>query len=88
MSDEEVYQDLIAEDIRETRFYIQGREAHTDDIQVDDCPYPPRIGTGRARTAWMCGWYDTKYELFWERWLEKQSIGNKAVFKKILQDCP
>ena len=82
----EPYEDLVNEKTRSGRYYKEGRAASKDDIDIDDCPYPPRIGTGTARVSWMCGWYDYKFELFWSHWLKKQTVGDKAILKKILLD--
>jgi len=71
---------------RDNKYYAQGRKAYSDLVPVDDCPYPPRIGTGHARTSWICGWYDNKYEQFWDNWLSKQKLGDLAKIKGILTD--
>jgi len=86
MSEQEPYEDLVNTNTRSGRYYYEGRKAFERNKFIDDCPYPPRIGTGTARVSWMCGWYDYKYELFWSRWLNNQTMGNKVILKKILLD--
>ena len=64
--------------------YQEGRDAFSRSQSDDTCPYQPENGASNERWSWMKGYYDYKYELFWDKWMLKQTLGDLARIKQIL----
>ena len=66
--------------------YREGREARKHECDIDTCPYESESGASDERWSWLRGYYEYHYEMFWNHWMNKQTLGDQSKIKGILMD--
>jgi len=78
----------VTQKIRKKAQYLEGTEAFSDGVCVDDSPYKScgmhnaPAEEGEKRMTWMAGWYDAKYKEQFPKLFDKSHpdyVSDKAV---------